>query len=224
MEQTPKQRPVIAQLRNLSIIAFVFVVVAGFLGCVFANLITQDVKEKQKHLQEEIDYLMKKQGQQELSSPIDETTGNLYHKDDYNKVTNFIKKHEGFVDTPYYCPGGKLTIGYGHVIKAEDNYTKITKEEAHKILEGDLNRAISVVLNRTKLKGKKLLAMAHFVFAKGSGTFDRSGLKDAINTGAAIDSIVMGFCYYRTSDSVIVTNDRMKSIRKWELNLYHSRL
>ena len=35
------------------------------------------------------------------------------------KGIELIKKFEGFSNTPYRCPAGKMTIGYGHVIQAE---------------------------------------------------------------------------------------------------------
>ena len=53
---------------------------------------------------------------------------------DLLKLKQSIKKHEGLELKPYYCPKGKLTIGYGRNL--EDN--GITIHEAEKMLETDL--------------------------------------------------------------------------------------
>lgn len=37
-----------------------------------------------------------------------------------------IKKWEGFVPHPYYCPAGELTIGYGHVLRPDTLYKGMT--------------------------------------------------------------------------------------------------
>ncbi len=35
---------------------------------------------------------------------------------------DLIKQFEGFSAKPYLCPAGKLTIGYGHVITAKEDF------------------------------------------------------------------------------------------------------
>jgi lysozyme len=39
-------------------------------------------------------------------------------------VKNRIKVHEGFRNTVYTCPAGKLTIGYGHMLVEGDEYVE----------------------------------------------------------------------------------------------------
>jgi len=42
-----------------------------------------------------------------------------------------IKKYEGLALKPYICPAGYPTIGYGHVIRKGEDFSKgITKEQA----------------------------------------------------------------------------------------------
>lgn len=59
-----------------------------------------------------------------------------------------LKRHEGKVvnseglHTAYFCPAGKLTIGYGHnltdnPIKGLNKFSKVSEEEALAILAGD---------------------------------------------------------------------------------------
>lgn len=56
------------------------------------------------------------------------------------KGINLIKEFEGFRPTPYKCPAGKNTIGYGHVIEAKPFLTNVTKQEAEIILRKELER------------------------------------------------------------------------------------
>ncbi|MBE0367614.1 MULTISPECIES: glycoside hydrolase family protein [Pseudoalteromonas] len=55
-----------------------------------------------------------------------------------------IKKHEGYKQYPYYCTGGKLTIGYGRNL--EDN--GIDEEEAEQLLAKDIREAKAGVKRR----------------------------------------------------------------------------
>lgn len=55
-----------------------------------------------------------------------------------------IKKHEGYKQYPYYCTGGKLTIGYGRNL--EDN--GIDEEEAEQLLARDVKEAKAGIKRR----------------------------------------------------------------------------
>jgi lysozyme len=95
-----------------------------------------------------------------------------------------IKEFEGFSAKAYYCPGGKLTIGYGHVLYEGENYDQlpfgITEEYATKLLEQDvyiveknLNEKVKV-----KLSHNQYDALCSLVYNVGIGAFNRSkGLK-----------------------------------------------
>jgi len=50
-----------------------------------------------------------------------------------------LKAHEGFSTTPYRCPAGYWTIGYGHFMGAGE--CKISKRVADLILEEDIHQA-----------------------------------------------------------------------------------
>lgn len=50
----------------------------------------------------------------------------------------FTKLAEGFSSKPYYCPSGKMTIGYGHSLNAKG----ITKDQAENILYDDLSEVL----------------------------------------------------------------------------------
>lgn len=51
----------------------------------------------------------------------------------------FTKFAEGFNGKPYYCPSGKMTIGYGHNLNSKG----LTKHQAEHILYDDLNEVLS---------------------------------------------------------------------------------
>lgn len=54
-------------------------------------------------------------------------------------VTEQLQRHEGLRLFPYYCPAGKITIGYGRNL--EDN--GITPHEADYLLAHDVENAIN---------------------------------------------------------------------------------
>lgn len=88
-----------------------------------------------------------------------------------------IKTCEGFEPIPYKCPAGKITIGYGHVLKESDYYEKpITKEQGDKLLKKDL-KLIELYINNTV---KALLTQGQFdalcslIYNWGIGNFGNS--------------------------------------------------
>lgn len=50
------------------------------------------------------------------------------------KLVDFIKKHEGLSLYPYVCPAGKLTVGYGHVIRNNDIILGVNGKLLNRIL------------------------------------------------------------------------------------------
>lgn len=91
---------------------------------------------------------------------------------------NLIKEFEGFRPTPYKCPAGKNTIGYGHVIEAKPFLTRVTEEEAELILRNELRR-VEVYLNSVIKQDVNLTqgmfdAIASLVFNWGYGNFGKS--------------------------------------------------
>ena len=104
-----------------------------------------------------------------------------------------IKHFEGFSYTPYICPAGWRTIGYGHVIKTGENFTSITKEEGEELLKKDILIAeISVLKNiEVPLEDYQFDALTSFTFNLGGGALQRSTLRMKVNrnehTEAAIE-------------------------------------
>lgn len=100
-----------------------------------------------------------------------------------------IKHFEGFSATPYKCPAGVTTIGYGHVIKPGEHFTTITQELASQILMLDIRSAEASVnhLIKVKLNRNQFSALVSFVFNLGHGNFASSTLQKVVNQQAHLD-------------------------------------
>ena len=101
---------------------------------------------------------------------------------------DLVKRFEGFSPTRYVCSGGKLTIGYGHVItKAhiKDFEKPITEQRARQILMMDMTYAQQAVdrLVKVPLTQNQFDALVSFVFNIGEGAFAASTLLRYLNKG-----------------------------------------
>ncbi len=142
----------------------------------------------------------------------------------YERTLEFIKDHEGFAHgQAYMCPGGYKTIGYGHIILENEKLSQITEQQADSILRIDFNKAIHSLDTYIELSGSKRLAMAHFVFTKGIGSFNRSTLKKKILKKESINDELIKWCYYTNSKGEKVKSQHALNIRNWELDLYNFR-
>ena len=68
-----------------------------------------------------------------------------------DKGLDFIKQFEGFSETPYKCPAGIPTQGYGHTesIGPPNIGGSWDRDYALKVLEDDINREISGKITRS---------------------------------------------------------------------------
>lgn len=102
------------------------------------------------------------------------------------KALELIKHYEGFSPTPYRCPGGYITIGYGHVIeKGEVFALPMALIHAEKILQQDITKAEQSLDRYVKkpLNASQRGALVSFIFNIGEGAFARSTLCKKINAG-----------------------------------------
>lgn len=97
----------------------------------------------------------------------------------------FIKKFEGFSSGPYLCPGGYLTIGYGHKLLASDQYKYkiISMETAEEILIMDLLKIEQAIIKyiNVELNNNQFDALVSFTFNLGPAALQRSSLRQKIN-------------------------------------------
>lgn len=100
------------------------------------------------------------------------------------KGITLLKFLEGFRSTPYLCPGGVWTIGYGHTRSVRGGM-KITKPMAEELLKEDLysmERAIARLVT-VELTQDQFDALALFVFNVGVHSLDKSSLLKRLNKG-----------------------------------------
>ena len=96
---------------------------------------------------------------------------------------NLIKKYEGCKLKAYYCPSGKLTIGYGHA--GADVYIgqTITKDKAEEFFNNDLKRFEKGVNNllKVKINQNQFDALVSFSYNCGLGKLKTSTLLKLVN-------------------------------------------
>lgn len=128
---------------------------------------------------------------------------------------DIIKKFEGFRSTPYLCPAGKYTIGYGFTDDVEPN-SYMTEIEAEKKLNIILNILRSLILDLIKIEinNNQLNALLSFVFNLGIGTFKKSSVLTKINkkdfNGAARTMLL----YNRANGEVLLGLSRRRNAEK----------
>lgn len=99
------------------------------------------------------------------------------------KGLDLIRKYEGLRLVAYVCPGGKLTIGYGHTGPDVTTGKKIDEEEADALLlkdvqhfENAINGMVSVPISQGMFD-----ALISFSFNLGAGSLKSSTLLKKLN-------------------------------------------
>lgn len=97
-----------------------------------------------------------------------------------------IKNFEGFRATTYCCPSGQPTIGYGHSGPGATAGRRVTVAEAEAMLRKDVVRFEAVVRlgdHHDKLNQNQFDALVSFAYNVGTGSFSKSSVFIALNTG-----------------------------------------
>lgn len=101
-----------------------------------------------------------------------------------NKALPLIKKWESFRPKPYYCSAGKLTIGYGTLMKDLPEGTKsITEPEAYRLLKDRVTRdwyALRPLID-VSLNVNQAAALLSLIYNIGITGFSTSTLRRKIN-------------------------------------------
>lgn len=100
------------------------------------------------------------------------------------KGLDLIEMFESFQANPYTCPAGKLTIGYGHVIRDGEKFTSISIHKAEEILAVDCKiaeHAVNFVADH--LNQNQYDAVCAFVFNVGNRAFLDSTMRKKIAAG-----------------------------------------
>jgi lysozyme len=136
-----------------------------------------------------------------------------------------IKKHEGFRSNPYYCAGGHLTIGYGHLMRNTDTFKKLSHKRAERILRQDFNKSLRAALRLSPILKEdtniyKRYAIAHFIFGKGSGNYSKSRLKYLVDNQLDIRNEIRRWNKIHNNGKVI-TSKWLSDINEWRIKLYY---
>lgn len=83
-------------------------------------------------------------------------------------LVEMLKSLEGFSSTPYKCPAGVLTIGYGHTF--QHGNIELTRSEAELLLRSDLQKVVDdVQKDFPNLLPHQTLAVSSLAFNIGMG-------------------------------------------------------
>jgi GH24 family phage-related lysozyme (muramidase) len=101
------------------------------------------------------------------------------------QTINLVKGFEGLRLVRYGDATGLPTIGYGHLIKPDENFMHISEEQALELLQTDLQIAGAAVerLIKVQLDDNEFTALIDFVYNLGAGVLQASTLKAKLNRG-----------------------------------------
>ncbi len=97
---------------------------------------------------------------------------------------DLIKRFEGFIGEVYFCPAGYPTIGYGHVVKDDEDFSAgIDEAKGEELLRQDAQIAERAVLRliNVPLTDGQFDALVSFTYNLGGGALQRSTLRRKIN-------------------------------------------
>ena len=127
--------------------------------------------------------------QKELYQMVSSNQNHRASRDNRNAIAeHIIKSCEGLRLKAYICSSGMKTIGYGHVIKANEQQQlgeEISKVQADYLLDQDMQKARKVLYKHCKvpLNITQEGALISFIFNCGSGAFQSSALRQKLNRG-----------------------------------------
>jgi len=143
------------------------------------------------------------------------------------KGLDLIKKKEGMALTPYICPAGIPTIGYGNTYypdgrKVTMNDNAITEQDAENLLkhvlenyENGVNRYVQKPINQNQFD-----ALVSFAYNLGLGALKESTLLKKVNSDPNDVDIAFQFSRWNKADGRALAGLTLR--RKEEADLYFS--
>ncbi len=137
----------------------------------------------------------------------------------WDSVVSMVKRRESLQLKPYRCPGGYLSVGYGHLItKGEDGLRNgVTALQADSLLYNDMKHYKDWVEQTLHLKGSQLKAITHFCYAFGTTKLLKSELYDKIKAKEPIDEQILKWVNIKGKP-----NSSLSRQRNLELKWYNS--
>jgi lysozyme len=100
-----------------------------------------------------------------------------------NELIKQVKKFESFKSSPYFCPAGILTVGYGHTGKfASDS---LTKQRAEDLLKKELEECRAIVRRSVKVPLTEYQTCALVSFTYNCG---EKNLRSLVNGDSRLNS------------------------------------
>lgn len=98
---------------------------------------------------------------------------------------DLIKQFESLALTTYLDAAGKLTVGWGHLVKPGETFTILTPQQADDLLQKDVAWAEQAVnqLVKVPLTQNQFDALVDFTFNLGTGALRSSTLLKRLNEG-----------------------------------------
>ena len=141
------------------------------------------------------------------------------------KGLQLIKKYEGYKTTPYRCPAGLYTVGYGHLIgnglQLPDEWNRtFSRGEIDELLRTDLARFERGVLRYCTVyfTQSQFDATVSFSFNLGLGVLQRSTLRQKLNRGD-YDGVSKEFLRYTRAGGKVLKG--LVRRRQAEYNLFN---
>jgi lysozyme len=116
-------------------------------------------------------------------------------------LVQLVRAFEGCCLTLYRDVAGRLTIGWGHLVRKGETFPRdgLTQEAADELLTRDLVPAWRAVLRLcpVPLSGGQRAALASFTFNLGAGTLQASTLRQLILRGelAGVPAEMRRYCH-----------------------------
>jgi len=115
----------------------------------------------------------------------------------YNTAALFIKSEESLKLKPYKCPGGKWTIGWGHVMTKKERRlyrNGISVKQADELFDKDYAKFIKDVKRRfPELKSRKKIILTSMIAYNIGMRFTTDGLGKAIKRGRDIEPYLLQY-------------------------------
>jgi lysozyme len=115
----------------------------------------------------------------------------------YNTAALFIKSEESLKLKPYKCPGGKWTIGWGHVMTKKERRlyrNGISVKQADELFDKDYAKFIKDVKRRfPELKSRKKIILTSMIAFNIGMRFTTDGLGKAIKRGRDIEPYLLQY-------------------------------
>lgn len=154
---------------------------------------------------------------QEVSKPAVECSTS-------DRGIDFIRRREGFRPQVYRDEGGKLTIGYGHLLQRSEKYPNgISRDEALKLLSKDVQTTETAIKRNVEvnLTRHQFDALTSLVFNIGGDKFEESTLLRRLNKGDYNGAANQFPAWNKvTVDGVKVPSVGLTNRRKMERNLF----